>query len=53
MKGCLYEIDDAVAFCVLFKSLICLSFLSVVSSFDDFLADLGEELINSVDVLVS
>ena len=52
MKGCMYEIDDADAFCGLFRW-ICRSFLSVVSSFDDFTADLGEELIDCMNVLIS
>ena len=45
MKGCMYEIDDADAFRGLFRWISC-SFLCVVSSFDDFSADLGEEPIN-------
>ena len=51
MKGCLNEIDDAVAF----VRDICLwiwSLLSVISSFDDFAADLGEKLIYRMNVLI-
>ena len=54
MKGCVYEIDEMMLLliCLLLRW-ICRSFLSVVLSFYDFFANLVEELINCVHVLIS
>ena len=54
MKGCAYEIDEMMLLLIfLLLRWIYRSFLSVVLSFDDFFANLGEELINCVHVLIS